>query len=181
MASTEWPKPTSSMMSGIRARPTSPATSPAIPCHGACRAGEGKGGSCPPCFASVMQAPGNQDYHHHGGDLHDLQGAFAGFVNALGVLPPEIEGHQDGKDGGERVLRNVDVVAEVMEGVGQEPRRVLPGGHGADRAGQDVIEQQGRNRKLGQGPAHRLLRPRDKRRRARTWSWTRYRGRARRS
>ena len=37
------------------------------------------------------------------------------------------------------------------------PTTVLPGRHGADRPGEDVIEQQGRDREPGEPAAHRLL------------------------
>jgi hypothetical protein len=37
-------------------------------------------------------APDDQQHHHDGGDHHDLQRFLAGFVDALDVLPPEIQG-----------------------------------------------------------------------------------------
>ena len=47
-----------------------------------------------PCRSSVMRAPDQEDHHHHGGDLHDAQRLAAGFVHALDVAPPEVDGHQ---------------------------------------------------------------------------------------
>ena len=43
------------------------------------------------------------------------------------------------------------------EGVIDQSRDVLPGGNARDRAGEDVIEHQGGDADLGQGPAHGLL------------------------
>src|ERR1022692_1677264 len=92
------------------------------------------------------QAPDNQQHHHHRGDLHDLQGAFAGFVNALGILPPEIKGNHDGEKRRKSVARNVNVATEMMEGIGQKPCQILACRHRADRSGEHVIEEQSRNR-----------------------------------
>ena len=46
------------------------------------------------------EAPGEQNYHHDGGDLHDLEGFVAGLFNTLGVLTPEVDGDDYGDDGG---------------------------------------------------------------------------------
>ena len=45
----------------------------------------------------------------------------------------------------------------MVERVGEKTREVLARGHRADRAGQDVVEQQRRYRELGQRTAHGLL------------------------
>ena len=47
-------------------------------------------------------APDDQHDHHHGDQLHDVQGFFAGFGNALGVFPPEVNGDDNGKAGGDQ-------------------------------------------------------------------------------
>ena len=72
-------------------------------------------------FGQRNQAPDNQHHHHHRGDLHDLQGAFTGFVNALRVLPPKIKGDHDGEKRRKGVVRNVNVVTQMMKGIGQKP------------------------------------------------------------
>src|SRR5690242_4095142 len=90
------------------------------------------------------QAPHDQHHDHHGGDLHDLHGALAGLVNALDVLPPEVDGHENGDHGGEQVVGHREVlVAEVVNSVGDEAGQILAGGDGADRAGENVVEEQG--------------------------------------
>ena len=61
------------------------------------------------------------------------------------------------KTGGEGVIRNRDVVADVVEGVGEQSGKVQAGGHSADGAGQDVVEQQRRDGELSQLAAHGLL------------------------
>ena len=108
--------------------------------------------------------PAKQDDDHHGGDLHDPQGLFAGFLNPLGVLPPEVHGDCDG----EHHRRPIDVyVGRAMEqvvhgardpavgvgggkGVIDQSCDVLSGGNARDRPGEDVIEHQGGDTDLGQ-------------------------------
>ena len=140
-------------------RPACPAASPATRGRGACRPARAAAEAALRVFAMRDQAPDDQHHHHHGGDLHDLQRPLAGFVHALDVLPPEIDGHHDGKDRGRTRSSGPCErrMAEVVESVGQEAREVLSGGDRADRAGQDVVEQQRRDRELGQRAAHRLL------------------------
>ena len=41
--------------------------------------------------------PAQQDDHHHRGDLHYPQGLLAGFLNPLGVLPPEVRWSRPGQ------------------------------------------------------------------------------------
>src|ERR1019366_1235385 len=53
------------------------------------------------------QAPGDQDHHHNGGDLHDAERFLAGFVHADDVLAPEVDGNYGGEHGGE--IRRVDL------------------------------------------------------------------------
>ena len=52
-----------------------------------------------------------------------------------------------------KMQRAVQVRANVLD----ETRKILARGNGADGAGQDVVEKQRRDRKLGQGSAHGLL------------------------
>src|SRR5439155_25075730 len=44
-----------------------------------------------------VTTPDNEHHHHDGDQLHDLQSFFAGFGNALGVLPPLIDSESNGK------------------------------------------------------------------------------------
>ena len=96
------------------------------------------------------RAPHDEDHHHHGGDHHDLHRLLAGFVDALRVLPPEVEHDDDRQAGGEMVVGKVQRAVQVDANVLDETRQVLSGGYGADGAGQDVVEEQGRDRELGQ-------------------------------
>ena len=53
-----------------------------------------------------VNAPGDQHNHHYGDQLHDMKSFFAGFGNALGVFPPEVHRHDDGKSGGNNADRS---------------------------------------------------------------------------
>jgi hypothetical protein len=104
------------------------------------------------------QAPGDEDHHHHRGDLHDAEGLFARFVNADDVLAPEINRDRGGKNSGE--MRRMEVQARDMQVVGgfvDQNAQVEARADGADGAGQYVIEHQRRDRKLGQRAAHGLV------------------------
>ena len=115
--------------------------------------------------------PAQQDDHHHRGDLHYPQRLLAGFLNALGVLPPEVYGHDQGKyDRGPvdvEVRRPVKHVVHGPrdpavglgrgEGVVDQSGDVLSRRNARNRAGQDVIKHQSGNADLGQGPAQRLF------------------------
>src|ERR1019366_3069928 len=82
---------------------------------------------------------------------------FAGLMDTLDVLPPEIKTDHDREQRRERVVGNVDVVPEVMESIGKKACEVLASRHCADWPGEHVIEQQRGNRQLGQLSAHGLL------------------------
>ena len=88
---------------------------------------------------------------------HDLQRFLAGLVHALRILPPEISHHDHGQAGGEVVVGKMQRAVHVHAHVFDEAREVLAGGDGADGAGQDVVEEQGRDGELGQRAAHGLL------------------------
>ncbi len=102
-------------------------------------------------------APDQQNHHHDGGDHHDLQRFLAGLVHALGILPPEIEHHDYGQAGGEVIVGKMQRAVHVHAHVFDEAREILACGDGADRAGQHVIEEQGRDGELGQSAAHGLF------------------------
>jgi hypothetical protein len=42
-------------------------------------------------FEQGEKRPAEQHHHHDGGDLHDPESLFAGLLDALDVLPPEVE------------------------------------------------------------------------------------------
>jgi hypothetical protein len=109
-------------------------------------------------------APGEDDEAHDGGELHDPQRFFAGFVNADDVGAPEIERDADGDE------HRVEVDEVGMRGgveddwvrgmpsrqfqhVAEESDEILPCGDGADGPGEDVIEHQGADGELGEPPA----------------------------
>jgi len=108
-----------------------------------------------------VDAPADEDDHHDRDQLHDVEGFFARFGNALGVFPPEIESNNDGEGGGnetsgtvgEMSFGDVEILAEFVEKAG----KVLARGNAADRAGEDVIEHQGGDGKFGEAAAEGLL------------------------
>ena len=100
-------------------------------------------------FEYRVRAPENQNHYHYRGDGHDLQRLCAGFVDTLDVLPPEIESNQDREYGRKVIFRERKRVMHVLADVLDEACEVLAGRNGADWAGQDIIEKQCRNRKLG--------------------------------
>src|ERR1700722_357779 len=59
------------------------------------------------------RAPKKQNHHHHRGDDHDLQSFLAGFVNALGIFPPEIKHDNDSQSGGKMVIRKIQRPVKV--------------------------------------------------------------------
>ena len=60
----------------------------------------GQGGQRGMSERNGVQTPGNQDHHHHGDELHDMQSFFAGLRNSFCVLPPEVNRDGDGKTSG---------------------------------------------------------------------------------
>ena len=83
----------------------------------------GKGGRWPPTLKSVNRRPADQHYDHDGRDLHDPERFFAGFFDALDVLPPEVEGDGDGENDGGAVDADLGrAVEEMMNGGGESSR-----------------------------------------------------------
>ena len=100
-------------------------------------------------------APGDQDHHHHGGDLHDAQSFLARFVDPDDVLAPEVKGDDDGEHG--REIRPVHAHSGNVQppaGLIDEAGGIQAGAHGADGAGEHVVEHEGGHRELGEGAAH---------------------------
>src|SRR5208282_2034117 len=104
-----------------------------------------------------VHTPTDQDHDHHGRDLHDAHGFLAGFVYALDVVPPEIERAHDGEAGRTYARRDVQPDMEVIGGFVDEADDVLPRGHAADGARQDVVEHQGGDAELCQRAPHGFL------------------------
>ena len=103
------------------------------------------------------RAPGDEDHDHHRRDLHDLERVVARLVQALGVAPPEIHGDEDREQRRRLVVRDPGDGAEPPEQVVDQAGDVLARRHAADRASQDVIEQQRRDRQLRHRRPHRFL------------------------
>ena len=119
--------------------------------------GVGEGGQSRVADEDGIDAPSDKDDDHDGGNLHDPHGFLAGLVDAFDVVPPEIDGAEDGETGGAQI--GTDVKAEVNEvgGLVEKADDVLPGRDAADGAGQDVVEHEGRNAELGERAAHGLF------------------------
>ena len=102
-------------------------------------------------------APGDDDDAHHGRRRHDPQGLVGRLAEPSDVGPPEVEG--DGRRDRRRAptFGNGEFHLEVGEHFVRQADQVLPGRDPADRAGQDVVEQQGRHRESGRDRPHRLL------------------------
>ena len=107
-------------------------------------------------------APNQDDHGHHGRDHHDLERLAARFVNPQQILPEEIHGDQTGDDDRSPALHGIDrrlsdrMTAVFLDGHPQ-PDDVLTGRDAADRAGENIVEHQGRDGKLRQKAPHRLL------------------------
>ena len=101
--------------------------------------------------------PPEQDHDHDGRNLHDVERVAARFVEAAGVAPPEVHDDAHGEHGRELVPRDGQADGEVREDVGEQRGDVEAGRDGADRAGQDVVEEQRRHRQFRHGAAHGLL------------------------
>ena len=101
-----------------------------------------------------IDAPGDEDNDHNGRDLHDPHGFLAGFVDALDVVPPEINGAEDGEKRGAEIGADVETEMNEVCGFIEKADDVLPGGHAADRTGQNVVEHQGGNAEFGDRAAH---------------------------
>src|ERR1700678_3457520 len=102
-------------------------------------------------------APDDEDHDHDGGDDHDLQRLLARFMHTLDVFPPEIHHDQNGEAGGKVVFGKNQGVVDVLADIFDEASEVLASRNGTDGASENVVEQQRRNRKFGQGTAHGLL------------------------
>src|SRR5260370_38770511 len=104
-----------------------------------------------------IYAPGDEDHHHDGRGLHDAHGFLARFVDALDVVPPEINGDEDGETGRPKSRRDVQTQVDVVECFVAEADDILAGRNAADGPGENVIYHQRGDAELGKRSAHRLL------------------------
>ena len=78
----------------------------------------------------------------------------AGFVDALDVAPPEVNGHHHAEYGGERIRRGVQAeMAEAGDLIEQTPQVLARADH-TDGAGEDVVEDERRDRDPRHERAH---------------------------
>src|SRR5581483_3261798 len=98
-------------------------------------------------------APNQESHDHDGGDLHNAKRLAAGLVDALDVVPPEIEGNGDAEDRGKQI--GADGVADVGHPGDfiEQVSEILAGANHADGAGKNVIEDEGGDRE----PRHEMI------------------------
>src|SRR5712675_1470734 len=107
-----------------------------------------------------VNAPADQQHHHHGDQLHDVEGFFAGFGYTLCILPPEINGDDNGEgsgDASDRGFRKRSAQVSMLREITEQAAKVLSGRYTADWPGEDVVEHQRGNAEFRQRPAQRLL------------------------
>src|SRR5579864_8316698 len=110
-----------------------------------------------------VNAPTDQEHRHDGGELHNPDSLFAGLLNPLDVLPPEIERHTDGESCSRGVRSENDMRVKMMSPVKifqylvKKSSQILSSGYAAYRAGENVVEHERGDGELGQGRAHGLL------------------------
>src|SRR5689334_1512782 len=95
------------------------------------------------------RAPDYKCHHHHRGDLHDTQSRRARFLDAPNVAPPKIERDEYAEYGGESVWVYAQTTMTERKQLIRQKCQVLSGADAADGAGQNVIEDQRRDRNLG--------------------------------
>src|SRR5262249_245657 len=99
----------------------------------------------------------NQQNDHDGGQLHDPERFLAGFADPFDVLPPEIDGDENGESHGGGVGADRDSQVRVGEQFSDQASQGTPGAHAANGAGENVIEHQGGYREFGESTAHRFF------------------------
>ena len=87
-----------------------------------------------------QRAPDEQGHHHERGDLHDAQRLATGFVKALDIHPPEVDGDQGGEESREMVHVEGEGLTEHLGDFVQQVSEIRARGNDADGAGKDVIE-----------------------------------------
>ncbi len=107
-----------------------------------------------------VNTPADQDHHHDGDQLHDVEGFFARFGDALGVFPPEVNRDDDRegcRDGAYGVFGEWAAEMKVDRQLAHQAGEILSRGDAADWAGQNVVEHQRRHAEFGEGAAERLF------------------------
>src|SRR6516225_2536292 len=104
-----------------------------------------------------VKAPADQDDDHDGGDLHDAHGLLAGLVDALDVVPPEVNGAENGKKRGTEIRLDVKAPVDVVGGFVEQSDNVLAGGHATDGSGEDIVEHQRRDAEFRERAAQGFL------------------------
>ena len=107
MASTEWPKPTNSDDERQVADPAAIQPSQRLPVERNNARSEWTGRKLNRDLQNGDRAPDDQNHDHDRGDHHDLHGLLAGLVNALDILPPEVNRDDCAEAGGECVFGKV--------------------------------------------------------------------------
>src|SRR5438445_2198435 len=118
-------------------------------------------GKVPRADVERVNAPADEDDHHGGDELHDVESFFARLGNTLGVFPPEISRDDDGETcgdeacgtAGEMAFCDVEIQAKFVE----KSAEILARGDTADGASENVIEHQGGDGKFGEAAAEGLL------------------------
>src|ERR1700676_385365 len=88
------------------------------------------------------RAPNYEDDDHDGRDDHDLQSFAAGFMNALDIFPPKVEGDEDGEGCGKGVLRKVwNGMVRITGDIFYETGQILARRNRADVSGQYVVKE----------------------------------------
>src|SRR5260370_20933422 len=92
-----------------------------------------------------VNAPADQQDHHDGDQLHDVQRFFARFSYALGVLPPEICRDDDGEGGGDTGdggFRKGSAQVSMLGEIAEQATEIVTGGNTANRPREGVVERQ---------------------------------------
>ena len=86
--------------------------------------------------------------------MHDAERLAARLVNALDIVPPEVQRHDEPKSGGEEIRRHARGEVHRFGRFIDQAAQVLAGADAADGAGEDVVEDQSGNRKAGHERTH---------------------------
>src|SRR5262245_155642 len=73
----------------------------------------------------------------------------ARFGHAFDVAPPKVDCYYDAKENREGVRIGSPILFERLAQLIQKTTKILPSANDADRAGQNVVNDQGRNRQFG--------------------------------
>ena len=99
-------------------------------------------------------APDEEGDHHDRGDLHDAQRLAAGFMDTADVTAPEVGRNQHSETGGEEVGRNAWGNVAGLRKLVEQVSEVKSRADHADGSGENVVEDQRRNREPGHEVPH---------------------------